>query len=458
MKRIKFSPKIYGQLVLYRKNFTCFQLSDSTTPHYPQTNPMNSLKISSITLSLLIMTATLQDVRGQWLPGELVTAGGKTLNGNVNYGNWRKNPKIIEFQEGGGLAKEYSASEASQVTIHLGNGEKEIYAGHEVAIDFSSLDLKKLDSKAEPDRIVQTVFLRTLVIGKVNLFGLTDANGKNHYFASKGPATPQELTYRKYYINKEVADGSTKDMRTSTGVADVMVSSRYKNELYNMMTDSPTLKKEDFESLEYKEESMINLVSRYNGQSNYVWTPEKIGFSLDVLASVAFINQRDDIFNVPIPARTSMGPGLGLNLDFPRSRFSIQNNLRYTMFRYSKKTESGTDNYEIVNFTFNYVKLQNLFRYDLPISSNMSMYFEGGLLSGILFKEEVLTQRHFYGSDSEVMRDSFGKKGERGLVFGTGVRVNKFYLGADYEMSSGYRFSFLQPTFKTLYFTLAYRL
>ena len=415
-------------------------------------------KYTYLFLAIFIYSISAAFSQKQLLPGELVTSDGTLIQGEINYEARKGTPTSFEFRHENGTTTTYTADNTQSVIIYLEDDVKEVFTSFNLDIDFGSMDLKKLDTKAEPTLTNKTVFVRNLVNGTIDLYGLIDANDKSHYFISKESSSPKELTYRKYYYSTN-PDGTVSSITTSTGVAQVRTNEGYKNELYNLMKDNSTFVAKDFERLEYKQKALITIVDKYNNRSTYVAANETIKFRPEVSAVAAIVNVKDGTFNKEVQSSFSPSLGIGVYAKIPRTSWALQNNLRFTSFNKeaSNRTAANADNYEVTTYQFSYIKLHTMFRYIHQFNSGTEIYFQGGMLNGFLVKEKVLTKRHFYTSDTETIAPPPDKKIERGIVAGAGVGIKKIYLGIDYEMSSGFNFSVLQPTFKTIYITGTYR-
>lgn len=409
----------------------------------------------------LFLTNNSLLAQSNFLNGEIVTNTGAVVSGQIDYKKWIKSPISVTFQAPDKAIQVLTPQDLRAFTVILEDGSKQIYSSFTVDIDFASLDLKKLDSKAEPDLVNKAVFLRNLVNGEINLYSLVDESDKRHYFISKGETLPKELTYRKYYYVKDRPDLPITDLRTSTGVNQVKINAAYKNELYNLMADNQQIKKEVFEKLPYKEKELVELVDTYNGESSYVRPFEKMIFRAEIKAGIAVVNfTPKNIFSgYDFPPHTGPSFGIGLNASIPRTQWSIQNDLRYAKYQTERRLEfSGDDYYEVVSLNFAYLKLQTTARYQIDLNNKVKPYLQGGILNGYLIKDEISTKRYFYGEESNLETAGDPDKLEQGLIFGGGIILNKITAGIDYEISNGFAHgSNAKTIFKNLYLSVGYR-
>lgn len=408
--------------------------------------------------TLLFLSISIYNCFGQegFLKGEITDIEGQLTSGEIEYGYWLQTPAAINFKQADGVVKAYGPKNIRSFKVYLPNGVEEIYSSFNVDIDYSPLDVKRLDSNPKPDLVNATIFLRHLVNGTINLYELVDSNNKRHYYVAKGEDSPKALTYRKYYYLEGGPDVSYTNLKTSTGVAQIKTNDAYKNELYNLMADKGPVKKSKFENLPYKESVFVELISAYNGESSYVRSKEKTVVSFELKTGLALIK------HIPIDGESAgkkVSPTyvVGINLTIPRTRWSVQNDFRFFNYRQNNKIEQSIENYEIVEQDFTYLKLQTMFRYTYNTAGQAKIYFQGGVLNGYLSKVNSTSTRYFHGSESVTRMDENLKRLESGIIYGAGVQIKKIFAGIDKEVSNGYQFSIFDPTFKNLYVTLGYR-
>lgn len=416
---------------------------------------MSKIKILGITVCLILSTASLYGQK-KLLKCEVIDNSGNTIIGQIEHKSTNRTPAYFDIVDSNNAIQSYSAKDIRSMTIYFENGNKDIYASFNVDVDFSSLDLKKLDTKAEPTLVNVTVFLRTLVNGKINLYGLFDDSDKRHYFVSKDGNSPKELTYRKYYYSVKGPDLPVTELTASTGVSQIKINTSYKNELFNLMSDNSQIEKKAYEDLEYKEKDLVDLVTSYNGNSaTYIRPVERSVVGLEVKGGVALVASRGTFVEFPTAIGASFA--FGLNLTIPRTQWSFQNDFRYLSANAERRLGADPNNYDVHSYDMNYLKLQSMFRYSHQINPTTGLYFQGGMLNGYAVKQKVSITRHFYGTEAELSGIGAPKKFERGLLIGAGVGVRNIYLGLDYEISNGYRYSIFDATFKNLYITAGYR-
>ena len=126
---------------------------------------------------LFILLPRLSLAQKNWVDGTIVTSSGESLTGEVDYKNWKNNPRKIKFREKNFITvTNYSAAQLKSVFVA---GEK--YVSAVVRIDKRSDDINKLSDEREIQTKTDTVFLMALVEGSKSLYYFYD--GLSHFFS-----------------------------------------------------------------------------------------------------------------------------------------------------------------------------------------------------------------------------------------------------------------------------------
>ena len=137
-------------------------------------------------------------------PGYIVKLNGDTLHGLIDYREWGRNPKQINFKTdlNSSNAQEYT----NRTIIAFAIRGLEYYQRFNVSISQDQVDQSRLANKLDTTTITEAVFLRLLTKGKyVSLYNYTDEIKSRNYVLETGTITPQELTYHVYYSQGDVA-------------------------------------------------------------------------------------------------------------------------------------------------------------------------------------------------------------------------------------------------------------
>jgi hypothetical protein len=134
----------------------------------------------------------------------VVTSQGDTLRGYINYREWNYNPEEFSFksQPADGQSRLFTPQTARYVSLE----GYEAYEAHRVAISLDEVAPSRLKEGPDTSKTVATVFLKLLLKGNlVNLYLYKDSQKERFYFLEKGAVTPEELGYKVYLVNTDIA-------------------------------------------------------------------------------------------------------------------------------------------------------------------------------------------------------------------------------------------------------------
>lgn len=128
-------------------------------------------------------------------PGYVVTLGGDTIEGFIDYRDWNFSPTNVLFRPSANNSdqKEYGVSDISFFQI-TGN---ESYRRGIVKITLHPAKLANLGAR-DTSWKTDTVFLKVLYPGKVSLFSYEDKIKERFYILEEGMEQPEELIMREY--------------------------------------------------------------------------------------------------------------------------------------------------------------------------------------------------------------------------------------------------------------------
>ena len=200
-------------------------------------------------LTLLIFCFALLPLTAQnnWSSATLVKTEGDTLRGLIDFQNWRKNPSRIQFR---------STSQATQESfgpLDLQSfwvpEESVHFQGAVVEVDFSPFATQQLTVDQQADFRLDTVFLRSVFLGAVNLYFLRDRDTKEHFFLQRPGGAIEELQYLRYL--EEV--GGKKVVKTK----DI-----YKTQLLEYLGDCPAARNL-IAGVRYREQDLLEILLAY---------------------------------------------------------------------------------------------------------------------------------------------------------------------------------------------------
>jgi len=153
------------------------------------------MKYLYLFITLIFVTPLFSSAQSNYKSGYLITLKGDTVNGFINYKDWDKNPKVIDFKSNLEDNKtEYSVRNIVAFTI---NGYEK-YKRFNLWISQDYVDHEKLVQWLDTTVKFDTVFLRTVTTGKnLTLYAYKDKI-KPRFFISDMGSEPVELGHHIY--------------------------------------------------------------------------------------------------------------------------------------------------------------------------------------------------------------------------------------------------------------------
>lgn len=393
-----------------------------------------------------------------FLPAYVVNNNGDTIYGEIDYRNWRLNPKSVVFQ----AEKMTDAVYYTPEQIQAFSVADEIYVSALMEIDKAAHQTAHLSYSPEAVLVRDTLFLMARVLGEKRLYYLADENGKEHFFIPDGTGGYTELIYRAYF-------------KTGKSQRTIRKIETYKGQLSVYLEDMPELKSKIY-STNYGLVSMDKLFSKYyqlkNQSPEYIVKKEKLMAQGTILAGVVATqlqfhsSEFQGLVNADYGTHTGITAGMALNLVFPRTRgkWSLYNELLYSQYKMSEDAQVfvSANKWSKVHtqLEFAYLQLHTLIRYQHPVK-NTYVFFNFGLANSIKVAEEnyKFTESHNYSivSEDEGKAMESTRSHERGLVFGVGVKYKQFGLELRGERGDGMSdYNNLNSTTNRLYALLSF--
>jgi hypothetical protein len=216
-------------------------------------------KVSLVFVLLLIFA--IGNAQKNFRKGLLVLKNGDTLQGWIDYRNWHTTPRIVNYKEDS-LSETIQPFYPQNLALFRITGLDE-YRSAIVKKEMSPVAIGSLTQKKSNTEVVDTVFLRTLVRGKVlSLFEHVDF--KHHYYIQDSSNEYVELVYKRFLNNDN----------------EVSVVNIYRNQLYKFAIEQNADKKliRKIESISYNEEPLTAVVTALNrvlGEPSYTTSYNK---------------------------------------------------------------------------------------------------------------------------------------------------------------------------------------
>jgi hypothetical protein len=326
---------------------------------------------------LSVLTTTAQ---ANFVAGAIVKLNGDTIKGEIDYQQWAYNPKTIRFRANASESgKSYTYKDIKGFSI---KDNDERYQTAILNVNNEAIDIKKMVVYESLDSIytdfkldLDTVFLLTLVQGRINLFELTYAtDGKIHYFLQKDNSKLDELMYRQVKIRN----------RDTSGIYTV---DTYKSQLRIITTDCLS-EVRDFAKTPFVKSEIIQIITKFNvcsGKLSYKVKEASGEKYFSVITGVArpIVSARDYWSPNGISSYGQILPTIGASYEQTynrmRNRLGFGIDLNLTFYKNYFNTKDIIYN-RIIDYKVNTMALNlNVFlRYSLT-AGKIQPYIKGGL-------------------------------------------------------------------------------
>ncbi len=338
-------------------------------------------------------------------PGYIVTASGDSLSGKVNYLNWTINPREVLFAGPDGSEKVYAVAEINRLGI-IG---KDYYTKAIVTRSTRPIEIPILTKASVEILITDTVLLRNLATGSLNLYELKDF--KDHYYLQTNDGPITELRY-EVVIGENDRDLSEKNLfRGQLNAA-----------VFKLTGEFPS--KQQLERTSYKEKDLVRFIDKVNvkkgGSPAMVkqGRPKLVKFYGGV--GVAYNNisiesvSKDDI-NI-LDMKPGITPGFQAGIEIMTSRSRQKFSLRFEMAYYGMASsgnasvpESATERPRNVTYELSMHNISPSFElYYKPVSTaKIDWYLGAGYLHNFssYAKNTMVKERLDYGGT--VVKDPY---------------------------------------------------
>ena len=388
-----------------------------------------------------------------FIPGYVVTLQGDTLQGQIDYRNWDRNPDKIVFEQDG----KTTPVQYNPVDIKSFGANIEIYVSAIVKSDVSPRNLNNLYHEDGLTTEIDTVFLQVIISGTKSLY----------YYKSK-------IGIDNFYIkDKNIFELLQYNIYRSHVDSRIHFNKRYIGQLTLYFNNDPSVRQK-LERTEYTKTSLKNLFLTYYKQSStapkFQKKTDKASIEYGIVAGVIITSVTFGGDAIPYLGNTgthqSTCPSGGLFLDLILARgqgkWSVYNELVYNSFQLSTSYYGffGSFYYRDqidAELGFSYLTMNNMARFRYPVKGGY-LFINGGLSNGIIIggTNHKTTVENSVVTEGKAL-DSY-KNHDLGYIGGIGVKYRHLSLEARYKKSSGFSpYVTLSSIIGQYYFLLGYR-
>ncbi len=402
-----------------------------------------------ICLFISVLSISKTYAQKEYVTGYIITNIGDTLRGQIDDEGWLKNPLTITF-------KNQITTEIYNTNTQLkgfGIDNKSVYVLKTFKLDLTPHQSSKLLQNSQ--WIISsdtTLMIKQLVRGRINLYFMNDANGKDHFLIEKQGENIQELIDHRYIRKSE------------SGTFEIH-NDAYNSQLANLCQDCSYYAGKTFK-YDYLESTLSPLLIQYNttfGDTKALITSKKEKFKANIFlrASAGTYGYHSEYstqglsFSESGFTTTALGVGVLAQTPFLRKKIAIRLDILYSTFSDGVRIFSTlntpqfnpTKNNPYLSFYLSpqYSVLRNK-------SKDLNIYVNAGLTVDVKLSKTV----------ADINSYSFYTGSIIGVKFGTGISYRKLDAELAYHVNDAGlsipSFFGLSGTMQRLALTVGYRL
>jgi len=395
----------------------------------------NITKVTFLALLLIFF----QDSYAQenYIPGLIINNQNDTIQGSIDYREWAKNPNEISFKKANGAIQRYSSLEITEFQV-----KNDRYVSGLIEIELSSSKTKDLEEDPTLKITKTQTFVQAIFQGEKSLYVYKDSESKENFYIKNGDEF-ELLIYKKYL---------KKDQSTSL----ISQNKKYLGQLILYLNDCTSIQ-EKLKNTTYNQRSLTELFKNYYNCSSstplYKQSNNKLLVEFGVLAGMSISSlefKSTGLFPYVVQAEyqtsTNFVPGIFIDLVIPRSqgKWSLYNEVLfapYTIEGYYEDIENE-EYFSIYDLEFSYIylKINNLLRYKYPIGK-FHVFANAGMSNSIGNGQNTATeQKRVYTMETLEKRVALQETRalEQSYILGLGFKYNnRFSLEARYEKGNG---------------------
>ncbi|MEO5674367.1 MAG: outer membrane beta-barrel protein [Chitinophagales bacterium] len=414
-----------------------------------------AIKVFGGLLYIIFLMAAPVSSQIKFSAGSIALINGDTLSGFLNDIPGRKSPRSVQFSSSasGTNARTYVVNQVKWFRYKQGDW----YFHFTGSIESSSLNQSELLNDSVMHTIIDTLFIRAVILGKASLYYARDRNDRIHLFIQKDGRAISELAYKKYYVDQVVVA----DYRNQITRKAIMANELYKGQLINAFADCRHLASGILSRpLQYNKNDLLKLFEEYNRckDARIIYKELKeegkvnltLAGGINVTGAKITSSQITQWQGINFEHNIGYQLGVGINWILPRQKqWSLYNEISARHFDLKGENASINSNYTL---DVTYAKVATMLRYQF-VKDNIQPYFGLGMMNNF-----ILT------FDGKQLPDPGGativsayRSYEQGLAIGAGI--NFHHLNAEFrlERSNGWSvYSDLSTTLTTEYFLIGY--
>ncbi|MFC6097886.1 outer membrane beta-barrel protein [Flavobacterium qiangtangense] len=348
---------------------------------------------------------------------------------------WKNNPSEIEFK----ISEESKSEKLDIASIkEFSVNDSYKFKRFTTNIDYSSRNANDLSESANPEWKKQTVLLKLLVEGELNLYQYENGNLVRYLISSGNHETAEQLIYRQY-------NNVSTQIKTDYS---------FRNQLYTSMK-SANFKSDDFRKIDYKKADLTAIFLKYNQAKTETFTDHTIKQNKSTLhlkavagvnmTSVEFSNgSNNSHFEFDTKAALKVGLELEAILPFNNKKWSLFLQPNFQQYKAEGKTKTVTTkiDYKFIEIPIgarHYFFLSDKSKLSLDAGYSLSFAMDSYMKYGTLETPLKKSSNYFVGMGFDY--ESYGIEARYG--FERGLTKNSFYMGDHKSIGIALKYTFL---------------
>ncbi|WP_159800239.1 hypothetical protein [Flavobacterium sp. MK4S-17] len=201
-------------------------------------------------LLLLLFTSFTAISQITYQPGYFIDNSGNKTECLIKNTGWKNTPTEFSYK----LNENDEPKINTIKTVKEFSVESHKFLRFNVDIDRPSSNVTVMSSP-EPEWKKETLFLKVLVEGSLNLYQYEDGKLMRYFFSKSDHSKPEQLVYRKYKIKGETVYNSNGSIKKDNNA--------FQEQLYNNMKDKIS-NIERFIKISYKKDDLVKIFVEYN--------------------------------------------------------------------------------------------------------------------------------------------------------------------------------------------------
>lgn len=399
-------------------------------------NPQKSFFRILVCLFTLFLSGTAF-AQENFVPGYIIDLQGKKIQGQVDYRNWGRNPKQIEFlAEGASKLTKYTPIEIAEFGV-----KNDIYKSDVVEAEISPFSLNQMDDHPELRIRTDTAFVQVWFSGEKSLYYYKTPEGHENFYIRKNGEL-NLLKHKKY-------------IKTKKGERIILEDRTYSVQLSEYLNDCARIYPE-IQSLKYEMKNLEKLFETYYDcvSSELLYQKKKertmMVFYGQVGLSINNLQCTGDGFTSIVNSNFNRTPGFfaGGAVEFvlPRNmrKWTFYNEIGLGYYEveggYQDYTNDDIFTNSFTSFGALQLEVKNMIRYRHPMN-NSEIFFNAGILNGFALSStnQLEQEVKFYNKHIFKVGPALPnyRKHEQGFVIGAGMLFRDLSIEFRYEFGNG---------------------